>query len=209
LATAEALEKEMAARDQDVRLMLQVRDDVDGAFAMIVERYQNRLLGLLTHVTGSRQEAEDLAQEVFLRIYRARKGYRPRSKFSTWLFTVAGNVALNRRRDRARRPAAAFAQADDSRAQGPTESQVVGAEATASGQMRQAELAQIVQEAVASLDEDQRLAVMLNRFEQMSYAEVAEVMGRSEAAIKSLLSRARMNLRERLEPYQRAGLKPR
>jgi RNA polymerase sigma-70 factor (ECF subfamily) len=85
----------------------------------------------------------------------------------------------------------------------------VGAEATASGQMRQAELAQIVQEAVASLDEDQRLAVMLNRFEQMSYAEVAEVMGRSEAAIKSLLSRARMNLRERLEPYQRAGLKPR
>jgi RNA polymerase sigma-70 factor (ECF subfamily) len=210
LSPAETLEKEMAARDPDVRLMLQVRDDVDGAFAQLVERYQNRLLGLLSNMTSSTQDAEDLVQEVFLRIYRSRKGYRPKSKFSTWLFTVASNLALNRRRDQARRPVSSLASGGGSQDRpGITESQVIGSEPTASGPMRQAELAQVVQEAVASLDDDQRLAVLLCKFEQMSYAEVAEAMNRSEAAIKSLLSRARMNLRERLEPYQRNGQKPR
>ena len=83
---ADNLEQQLEARDPDVRLMVQVRDDVAGAFETLVERYQNRLVGILFHLVGNREEAEDLCQEVFLRIYKARKGYRPRAKFSTWLF---------------------------------------------------------------------------------------------------------------------------
>jgi hypothetical protein len=81
---ADNLEQQLEARDPDVRLMVQVRGDVVGAFETLVERYQNRLVGILFHLVGNREEAEDLCQEVFLRIYKARKGYRPRAKFSTW-----------------------------------------------------------------------------------------------------------------------------
>ena len=70
----------------------------------LVERYQNRLVGILFHLVGNRDEAEDLCQEVFLRIYKARKGYRPRAKFSTWLFTIANNLALNHLRSKGRNP---------------------------------------------------------------------------------------------------------
>src|SRR6185437_15324556 len=80
------------------------RDDVPGAFEVLVERYQHRLVGVLVHLIGRVEEAEDLTQDVFLRIYRARKGYRPRAKFSTWLFTIANNLASNHLRSRGRNP---------------------------------------------------------------------------------------------------------
>ena len=101
---AENLEQQLEARDPDVRLMVQVRADIAGAFETLVERYQNRLVGILFHLVGNREEAEDLCQEVFLRIYKARKGYRPRAKFSTWLFTIANNLALNHLRSKGRNP---------------------------------------------------------------------------------------------------------
>ena len=87
--------KQLALRDPDVRLMLRVRDDEAGAFEELVELYQHRLVAVMNHLVGSPEEAEDLAQEVFLRVYRARTKYRPKSKFSTWLFTIANNLALN------------------------------------------------------------------------------------------------------------------
>ena len=99
---ADHLEQQLESRDPDVRLMIQVRNDIPGAFETLVERYQNRLVGILFHLVGNLQEAEDLCQEVFLRIYKARKGYRPRSKFSTWLFTIANNLALNHLRSKGR-----------------------------------------------------------------------------------------------------------
>src|SRR5215203_4404277 len=95
----------MALRDPDIRLMLRVRDaDDTGAFSELVERFQHRLVGVMHHIVGNKEEAEDLAQEVFLRVYRIRKKYRPKAKFSTWLFTIANNLALNALRDRQRRP---------------------------------------------------------------------------------------------------------
>src|SRR5271155_5025247 len=95
---------QLALRDPDIRIMLQVRDDEPGAFEELVERYQHRLVAIMMHLVGNNEEAEDLAQEVFLRVYRARKKYRPRSKFSTWLFTIANNLALNALRSRQRKP---------------------------------------------------------------------------------------------------------
>src|SRR5262245_51673671 len=94
----------MALRDPDIRLMLRVRLDDPDAFAEIVERYQHRVVGIMHHLLGNREEAEDLAQEVFLRIYRNRLKYTPTAKFSTWLFTIANNLALNVMRSRQRKP---------------------------------------------------------------------------------------------------------
>jgi len=210
---ADILEQQLEARDPDVRLMVQVRADVPGAFEALVQRYQNRLVGILFHLVGSSEEAEDLCQEVFLRIYRARRGYRPRAKFSTWLFTIANNLAMNHLRGKGRNPVVAFGAGDGSdtgstsQAFRPPEERVPARDGTASTQMRKAELSDVVREALEGLGEDQRMAVLLNKFEEMSYAEIADIMGRSEPAIKSLLSRARNNLRERLEPYLRTGEK--
>jgi RNA polymerase sigma-70 factor (ECF subfamily) len=199
---AENLEQQLEARDPDVRLMIQVRADIAGAFETLVERYQNRLVGIMFHLVGNREEAEDLCQEVFLRVYKSRKGYRPRAKFSTWLFTIANNLALNHLRAKGRNPNVPLGgTGTDSQAVAAIARQLTGREGTPSSQMRQAELADIVRAALSVLNEDQKLAVLLNKFEEMSYAEIADVMGRSQAAVKSLLARARNQLREHLEPY--------
>lgn len=202
------VEQQLEARDPDVRLMLQVKDDVQGAFDVLVDRYQNRLLGVLTHLVGHQAEAEDLTQEVFLRVYRGRKAYKPKAKFSTWLFTIANNLALNHLRGKGRRPTSTLdtTSPNDSRAM-PAAAKVAGADPTASSKMRQVELSTVVREAVEELGDDQKLAVLLNKFEEMSYAEIATVMNRSEPAIKSLLARARTSLREQLEPYLLTGSK--
>jgi RNA polymerase sigma-70 factor (ECF subfamily) len=210
VATGESLEAQLEARDPDVRLMLQIRDDVPGAFEVLVERYQHRLVGVLTHLIGRADEAEDLTQDVFLRIYRARKGYKPKAKFSTWLFTIANNLAMNHLRGRGRNlasPAGMGFDPGDGSVAGlrPLEEQAVDREGTASAQMRKVELSDVVREALDVLGEDQKVAVLLNKFEDMSYADIAEVMGRSEAAVKSLLARARTHLREQLEPYLKTG----
>jgi RNA polymerase sigma-70 factor (ECF subfamily) len=161
---------------------------------------------VIYHLVGRLEEAEDLTQDVFLRLYRARKGYRPRSKFSTWIFTIANNVALNHIRRQGRKRALSFGKVDgESSGLQPAEERVPGREGTPSTQVRQVELSEVVREALEHLGEDQKMAVLLNKFEEMSYAEIAEVMGRSEAAVKSLLARARNTLREQLEPYLRAG----
>jgi RNA polymerase sigma-70 factor (ECF subfamily) len=191
------------ALDPDVRLMLEVRDDSAAAFEELVVRYQPRLVRVLEHLVGSRELAEDLTQEVFLRVFRARKQYAAGAKFATWLFTIANNAALNALRNRARRHEIQLA---------PRESGSMGVRtldgmiAASSGQMpaRQldkAEVRQVVRVAMESLGERQRLAVLLNKFEGMSYAEIAETMELSLPAVKSLLSRARESLRQVLEPY--------
>lgn len=205
--SSETLEQQLEARDPDVRLMLQVRDDVQGAFEVLVERYQHRLVGIMLHLVGGAEEAEELTQEVFLRIYRARKGYRPRAKFSTWLFTIANNLALNHLREK-RRDETGVGTGGSGPGRGesrPVNERAAAREGTPSAQLRKGELAEVVREALETLGEDQKLAVLLNKFEKMSYAEIAEVMGRSEPAVKSLLARSRSHLREQLEPYLRTG----
>lgn len=192
----------LALRDPDVRLMLRVQDDSAGAFEELVELYQHRLVAVLHHVVGSAEEAEDLAQEVFLRVYRARKNYRPECRFSTWLFTIANNLALNSLRSRQRKPVVPLPM-HDSGPLGPRPAEhLVRDRGEAPGQrLQQQELAAIIRRALDGLNERQRLAVMLNKFEDMNYAEIAQVMGLTTKAVKSLLNRARANLREALQPY--------
>lgn len=190
--------------------MLMVRDGKPGAFEQLVERYQCRVMGLLYHMVGDTQEAEDLAQEVFFRIYRARAGYKPEAKFSTWLFTIANNLALNAIRDRKRKPANDLpANPSGPLGERPLE-QLISSPSGAmpSKLFAKGELAEIVRMAVQQLPEDQRMAVILNKFEEMNYRQIGEVMDRSEMAVKSLLARARNTLREMLEPYLATGDRP-
>jgi RNA polymerase sigma-70 factor, ECF subfamily len=193
---------QLALRDPDVRLMLQVRDDQDGAFEELVERYQHRLVAVMNHLVGNPEEAEDLAQEVFLRVYRARKKYRPRSKFSTWLFTIANNLALNSIRARQRKPVVPLNVRDSGPLGARPQEQLVPDPGTGPQQrVQKDELAQRIRDALETLNERQRMAVVLNKFEDMNYAEIAEVMGLTTKAVKSLLSRARTNLRTALTGY--------
>ncbi len=193
---------QLALRDPDIRLMLRVRADEPGAFEELVTSYQHRLIAVMHHLVGSKEEAEDLAQEVFLRVYRAREKYAPQAKFSTWLFTIANNLALNALRSRQRKPVVPLA-VHDSGPLGPrpAEQLVHDRAAQPMQRMQQQELAAIIQVAIQGLNERQRMAVILNKFEDMNYAEIAEVMNLSTKAVKSLLSRARMNLRVALQAY--------
>jgi RNA polymerase sigma-70 factor, ECF subfamily len=196
--------------DPDVRLMLEVRDGNAAAFEELVLRYQNRLITVLQNLVHNRHRAEELAQEVFLRVFRARARYRPEARFATWLFTIAHNVASNAIRAAARQhevnvsvgqSGEAVAKPMDSMAVAPSGLMPVR-------QLERGELADIVRQAIDSLGERQRMAVMLSRFEHMSYQDIAETMGLSVQAVKSLLSRARDNLRQILEPYVQEGTRP-
>ncbi len=193
--------------DPDVRLMLQVRSGSAIAFEELVQRYQNRLLTILEHLVGNREQAEDLAQETFLRVFRARERYEPGAKFSTWLFTIANNVASNALRSRSRRKEVGVPESNGDQSGAMQLDQLAKA---ASGlqptrNLDKMEQAEMVRHAVAALSERQRMALLLAKFEGMSYQDIADSMDLSVQAIKSLLSRARVNLKEILTPYVEQG----
>ena len=195
--------------DPSADLMVRVQQGDAGAFEQLVTLWQDRLVTLFLHHTGDHATAEDLAQEVFLRVYRAREGYRPTAKFSTWVHTIANNVASDLRQRAYRRMERGVPPASGS-------SSAIGLEqiaVAASGQRpaRQAdrsELQAVVRDAIASLNENQRMAVLLAKFEHCSYEEIAESMHLSVPAVKSLLFRARDQLRQALESYDRDGARP-
>jgi RNA polymerase sigma-70 factor (ECF subfamily) len=207
LATSESSALHYTLHDPDVRLMLEVRDDNAAAFEELMLRYQNRLVTVLEHLVGKRDLAEDLAQDVFLRIYRARKRYVPGAKFSTWLFTIANNVASNALRSQSRRREVNWKARPGESTGANTLDQMAQAASSLmpTRQVDKAEMRDVVREAISTLNERQRMAVLLSKFENMSYEDIAETMEMTPQAIKSLLSRARGNLRAVLEPYLEHG----
>jgi RNA polymerase sigma-70 factor (ECF subfamily) len=207
LAISESTVLRYTSEDPDVRLMLRVQQDDAGAFEELMVRYQDRVASLMTHLVGKRDLAEDLTQDIFLRVYRSRKRYIPGSKFSTWLYTIAHNVASNSRRSLSRRKEVNLVgQETGEYAGNPLDQAALAASGLMpTRQLDKAELASVVQVAIAALNERQRLAVLLNKFEHLGYEEIAEVMELTPQAVKSLLSRARANLREVIEPYLTQG----
>jgi RNA polymerase sigma-70 factor (ECF subfamily) len=196
--------------DPDVRLMLEVQAGSAPAFEELVSRYQGRLLTVLEHLVGRRDQAEDLVQEVFLRVYRARKRYQPGARFSTWIYTIANNVASNALRSRRRRREvdATVGQDDSSGVKPLAEMAAAASGLMPARQLDKAEMREIVRLALDTLNERQRMAVLLNKFEHMSYADIGETMELTPQAVKSLLSRARESLRATLEPYLQQGKYP-
>ncbi|MFO0427643.1 MAG: RNA polymerase sigma factor [Planctomyces sp.] len=188
--------------DPDVQLMLKVAGGDHSAFEQLVERYQDRMVGFFFHIVRDRSAAEDLAQDVFLRVYRSRERYEARARFSTWLFRIAHNLANNQRRDTIRKreiPIAPGSDAYDFQPQGK-----ILAEKSAllpTRRLDSLEMRDIVRNALDDLGERQKTAVLLHKFEGMSYEEIGEVMGLGTVAVKSLLARARLRLKEVLEKY--------
>jgi RNA polymerase sigma-70 factor (ECF subfamily) len=193
-----------AATDYDVSLMLAFQRGEELAFQELVERNHPRVIGLIYRFIGDAADAEDLAQEVFLRIYRARQAYKPTAKFSTWMFRITANVSLNALRSRAsRRDDVSIDQMSDS-TEGPRA--IPDPESrTPDHHLHREELQDKVREAIGTLPEKQQIAVVLNKYEGMSYADIARTIGCSTMAVKSLLARARDNLKDRLLLYLRTG----
>ena len=194
---------ERGAADPSAELMMRVQRGDAAAFEELLLLWQDRLVTLLWHQTGDHALAEDLAQEAFMRVYRGRGSYRPTARFSTWLYTIALNAAKDAR-GRAHRRYERGIPTSVSASHGAVALESLAVDASGrmpSRQVDRNELQAVVQRALAELSENQRTAVLLSKFEQCSHEEIAETMALSVPAVKSLLFRARENLRIALEPY--------
>jgi len=191
--------------DPDAALMEALQRGDESAFETLVGRHRERVFRLACRYLGDETAADDLAQEAFLRVYRARHTWRPEAKFSTWLYRVTANACLNELRSRrVRRAVETTAPAGPAGASAGDGPALDGPDprATDPGDLAlRRELAGVVRAAVQELPEDQRMAVLLSKYEGLSYRELAEAMDRSVPAVKSLLVRARENLRKSLAPY--------
>jgi RNA polymerase sigma-70 factor, ECF subfamily len=187
----------------DVQLMLDVKAGDEHSFELLLQRYRTPLVNFLYRMVRAREEAEDLAQEVFLRVYRARKDYVPSAKFTTWLFRIATNLALNSVRDNRHQrmeisldaPITVDAEDGDEKAldiaeKHPNIEQYLVEEARK----------KMIRHAIDKLPEKQRAAVLLHKYQELDYGDIAKILECSESALKSLLFRAYETLRVELAP---------
>ena len=191
--------------DPDAALMLRVKQGDAAAFTELVEKYKQPVMNVVYRTLRDATEAEDVAQNVFIQVHKSAHRYRVTARFSTWLFTIARNLCLNEIRRRSRHPAESLDarhpehddqpahQYEDKKGIAPPES------------LLNEELAQKIDLALAELPENQRMAILLCRQEELSYEDISEVLGCSLSATKSLIHRGRETLKEKLKPYLRSG----
>jgi RNA polymerase sigma-70 factor, ECF subfamily len=191
----------------DVQLMLDVKAGDDASFDLLLQKYRLPLVNFLFRMVRDAATAEDLAQEVFLRVYRARKQYSPSAKFTTWLFRIATNLALNSVRDNRHRRMDVSLDAPVEEDEAPRE--LPAREMRIDEHMVERDRAQFIRRAVAALPEKQRVAVLLHKYEEMDYGEIAKILECSESALKSLLFRAYETLRVQLAPLVTQPVAPR
>ncbi len=183
--------------------MLDVKAGDEQSFALLLQRYRSPLVNFLYRMVRERAEAEDLAQEVFLRVYRARKDYVPSAKFTTWLFRIATNLALNSVRDnRYQRLEVSIDAPVTTDAEDGDERTLDVAEKHPNIEQHLIEEARrkMIRHAIEKLPEKQRAAVLLHKYQELDYNEIAKILGCSESALKSLLFRAYETLRVELAP---------
>ncbi len=191
--------------DPDAALMLRVKRGDTEAFAVLLEKYKEPVLNFAFRTLRDATEAEDVAQNVFIQVYKSAQRYKSTAKFSTWLFIIARNLCLNELRRRMRHPAESLdqphpdqedlplRQLEDIKTFSPPES------------LLQSELEDRIERALAGLPENQRAALLLCRQQELSYEEIAEVLGCSLSATKSLIHRGRETLKQQLKPYLQSG----
>ena len=194
-----------AATDPDAALMMRVKEGDREAFTALVEKYKQAVTNFVARTIGDATEAEDLAQNVFVQVFKSAHRYEVTAKFTTWLFTIARNLCLNEIRRRSRHPAqsldAATAADGDHAPRQFEDTHIISPPDT----VLHDELEAMVQEALNALPENQRTAILLCRQGDVSYEEIAKVLGCSVSATKSLIHRGREVLKEKLKPYLRTG----
>lgn len=191
--------------EPDAALMMRVKEGESSAFTELVERYKQPVINLVARMLQNPSEAEDVAQMVFVQAYRSAERYRPSAKFSTWLFTIARNLCFNELRRRSRHHIesmdAPLGNEPDATAREHEDRTTL----TPPDHLLQGELEELVQKALADLPETQRMAVLLCREDELTYDEMAEVLGTSVSATKSLIHRGRESLKARLKAYLQTG----
>jgi RNA polymerase sigma-70 factor (ECF subfamily) len=184
-----------AALEQDAQLMLQVKEGNAGSFELLLNRHRRPLVAYLTRMVQNQAVAEELAQEAFLRVYRARADYEPSAKFTTWLFRIATHLALNALRDSKHQRRE---QSVDGAGPEGSPLQLADQRANREQQMVDESRLAAVRDAIARLPEKQRAAVLLHKYEALEYSQIADALGCSVSAVKSLLFRAYESLRASL-----------
>ena len=188
--------------DSDLDLMLRVRQGDTASFDELLRRYRLPLVKYFCRMVRDQALAEDLAQEAFLRVYKARHRYRPDARFTTWLYRIATNLGFNAIRDgRLRQPQAGDGRSED----GEMPSEFVDPKASVEQELMETERGRMIREAIEALPENQRAAVILHKYQDVDYRQIAGILKVSESAVKSLLFRAYETLRVRLEPLVRGG----
>src|SRR6266702_6713493 len=182
---------------EDVRLMRLVSRGDMRALEEIIERHQSLVAGTVARMLGSNSDVEDIAQQVFIRVWKSAGRYVARAKFTTWLLKITRNLVFNEMR-RAKRHPHMPVQIEPEANEIPLKDE---ATATPDATLLQAELQGAIEKAITLLPETQRMAIVLRRYEELSYEEIADVLDLSVPAVKSLLFRARTELRERLKGY--------
>jgi len=185
----------------DADLMLRVKDGDDAAFEYLAEKYRRPMLGFMYRVTRNTHIAEELAQEVFLRVYRARATYNAEAKFSTWLYRIASNLSVNYLRDTKHERPEMAVSLDEPDDETGTTLDLADKSLDAEQQILRRERLAAIKRHVTSLPERQRNAVLMHKYQGMDYRQIAEVLNISESATKSLLFRAYETLRERLKDF--------
>jgi RNA polymerase sigma-70 factor (ECF subfamily) len=182
---------------EDVRLMRLVGRGDTSAFEELIERHQALVAGTVARMLGSNSDVEDIAQQVFIRVWKSARRYVPRAKFTTWLLKITRNLVFNEMR-RARRHAHVPLQSEPGAEEISLKDQ---ANPAPDASLLEDELRRAIEEAIMQLPESQRMALVLRRYEQLSYEQIAEVLDLSVPAVKSVLFRARTELRSRLSKY--------
>jgi RNA polymerase sigma-70 factor (ECF subfamily) len=185
----------VAALERDAELMLRVRDGDSASFALLLERHRTPVVHFLYRMVQNQAVSEELAQEVFLRIYRSRERYEPTAKFTTWLFRIATHLALNWIRDGKKEKGQ---ESLDKELIEGAERQVPDRQLTIEQRLLYAVKLREVREAIEMLPSKQRAAVMMHKYEELEYSQIAKALNCSESAVKSLLFRAYETLRARL-----------
>src|SRR6266545_5201693 len=182
---------------EDVRLMRLVSQGDTSALEELIERHQALVAGTVARMLSSNSDVEDIAQQVFIRVWKSARRYVPRAKFTTWLLKITRNLVFNELR-RSKRHAHVSLQSEPGAAELPLKDET---NPTPDASLLETELQQAIEEAIMQLPESQRMALVLRRYEQLSYEQIAEVLDLSVPAVKSVLFRARTELRSRLTRY--------
>ena len=185
----------------DAEIMLRAKAGDQSAFEYLVQKYRRPMVSFMYRMARNAAAAEDLAQEVFLRVYRSRESYEATAKFTTWLYRIATNLAVNHARDTRHERPEVQVSLDEPDEETGTTLELPDGHLTAEQVMVRRERMKAIRSKVEALPEQQKLAVIMHKYQQMDYKQIAEVLKKSESATKSLLFRAYENLREQLKEF--------